>query len=112
MLGSGGRPHRPKPARRLVASTPAAPRVVPVRPTPRSAAGPSEREPPARWSAELGRHCARSRRLAFVQPPLSQVPLDLRHRLFIRNASDVAELPLGFRPPEAPAPRHDLLTAR
>src|SRR5215467_5805729 len=69
-----------------------------------------------RAAGPLGRRVGQALRttapLEFDQPPLSQIALDLRHRLFIRNASDVAQLPLGFRPAEAPAPRHDLLTAR
>src|SRR5262249_23413381 len=76
------------------------------------AAGASEREPPVRWSAALGRHCARPRRLAFDQPPLSQIALDLRHRLFNQTRTDHAQPPLVFPPAEAPAPRHAPLTAR
>src|SRR5262245_57095781 len=45
-----------------------------------------------RAAGPLGRRVGQALRttapLEFDQPPLSQIALDLRHRLFIRNASD------------------------
>src|SRR4029453_13800785 len=61
------------------------------------------------WHGPTSRSAIAS--LAFGHPPSGQLALDFQHRLFIRDASDVAQLRLGLRPAEASAPRHDLLTA-